>query len=133
MLNLVVHPADVQDRDDSLLVLQAVRKLFPFIERIFADGGYQGPATAAAIRALGPWQIEIVKRSDLHRFVVLPKAMDRRADVRLDGPQQAAVEGLREHDTLRHRLSALSHDPAYAAPSRSTKPRFVMTNFLNGP
>jgi len=73
MLNLVVHPADVQDRDGGLLVLQAVRKLFPFIERIFADGGYQGPATAAAIRALGPWQIEIVKRSDPHRFVVLPK------------------------------------------------------------
>ena len=73
MLNLVVHPADVQDRDGGLLVLQAVRKLFPFIERIFADGGYQGPVTAAAVRALGPWQIEIVKRSDLHRFVVLPK------------------------------------------------------------
>ena len=54
MLNLVVHPADVQDRDGGLLVLQAVRKLFPFVERIFVDGGYQGPATAAAIRALGP-------------------------------------------------------------------------------
>jgi transposase len=73
MLNVVVHPADVQDRDGGLLVLQAVRKLFPFVERIFADGGYQGAATAAAVRALGPWQIEIVKRTDLHRFVVLPK------------------------------------------------------------
>ncbi len=73
MLNLVVHPADVQDRDGGLLVLQTVRKLFPFIERIFADGGYRGAATAAAVRVLGPWQIEIVKRSDLHRFVVLPK------------------------------------------------------------
>jgi transposase len=73
MLNVVVHPAHVQDRDGGLLVLQAVRKLFPFVERIFADAGYQGAPTAAAIRALGPWQIEIVKRSDLHRFVVLPK------------------------------------------------------------
>jgi transposase len=73
MLDLTVHSADVQDRDGSLLVLQAVRKLFRFIERIFADGGYQGPATAAAISALGPWQIEIVKRSERHRFVVLPK------------------------------------------------------------
>lgn len=73
MLNVIVHPADVQDRDGGLLVLQAVRKLFPFVERIFADGGYQGASTAAAVRALGPWQIEIVKRTDLHRFVVLPK------------------------------------------------------------
>ena len=72
MLNLVVHSADVQDRD-GLLVLQAVRKLYLSIKRIFADGGYQEPATAAAVRTLGPWQIEIVKRSDLHHFVVLPK------------------------------------------------------------
>lgn len=73
MVNVVVHPADIQDRDGGLLVLQAVRRLFPFVERIFADAGYQGAATAAAVRALGPWQIEIVKRSELHRFVVLPK------------------------------------------------------------
>jgi transposase len=73
-LNVVVHPANIQDRDGGLLVLKAVRRLFPFIERIFADGGYQGEATAAAVRALGPWQLEIVKRSD-HAvgFEVLPQ------------------------------------------------------------
>jgi transposase len=70
----VVHPASIQDRDGGLLVLQAVRCLFPFIERVFADGGYQGSATATAVRALGPWQIEIVKRSDQAvGFEVLPK------------------------------------------------------------
>src|SRR4029077_10136892 len=58
----------------GLLVLKAVRRLFPIIERIFADGGYQGEATAAAVRSLGPWQLEIVKRSD-HTvgFEVLPQ------------------------------------------------------------
>jgi len=73
-LNVVVHPANIQDRDGGLLVLKAVRRLFPFIERIFADGGYQGEATAVAVRALGPWQLEIVKRSD-HTvgFEVLPQ------------------------------------------------------------
>lgn len=73
-MNVVVHPANIQDRDGGLLVLKAVRRLFPFIERIFADGGYQGEATAAAVRALGPWQLEIVKRSD-HTvgFEVLPQ------------------------------------------------------------
>ena len=40
-LNVVVHPANIQDRDGGLLVLKAVRRLFPFIERIFADGGYR--------------------------------------------------------------------------------------------
>jgi transposase len=70
----VVHPASIQDRDGGLFVLKAVRRLFPFIERIFADGGYQGPITAAAVQVLGPWQLQIVKRSD-HAvgFEVLPK------------------------------------------------------------
>jgi transposase len=55
-------------------VLREARRQFPFIERIFADGAYQGPATAAAVRALGAWQVEIVKRSDQAAgFVVLPK------------------------------------------------------------
>ena len=55
-------------------LLKEARRLFPFIERLFADGGYQGPATAAAVRALGAWQLEVVKRSDRAQgFVALPK------------------------------------------------------------
>jgi transposase len=74
LLNVVVHSADVQDRDGAPLVLdRRTRRLFPFIERIFADAGYQGPKTAAAIARTGTWKLEIVKRNELHRFVVLPK------------------------------------------------------------
>jgi len=69
----VVHPADVQDRDGAHLLLQRARRLFPFIERIFADGGYQGPKMAAVVAGTGAWQLEIVKRTEMHRFVVLPK------------------------------------------------------------
>jgi transposase len=73
-LNVVVHPANVQDRDGASLVLdRRTRRLFPFIERIFADAGYQGPKTATAVAKTGIWKLEIVKRNELHRFVVLPK------------------------------------------------------------
>jgi transposase len=69
-----VHPASIQDRDGALPLLKEARRLFPFIERIFADGAYQGATTAAAVRALGAWEIEIVKRSDQAQgFAVLPK------------------------------------------------------------
>jgi transposase len=55
-------------------VLEEARRLFPFIERIFADGGYQGAATAAAVRALGRWELEVVKRADgVSGFEPLPK------------------------------------------------------------
>ena len=74
MLNVVVHSADVQDRDGARLVLDhRTRRLFPFIERVFADAGYQGAKAAAAIAQTGTWTLEIVKRNELHRFVVLPK------------------------------------------------------------
>ena len=42
LLNVVVRPADIQDRDGAFHLLRRARRLFPFIERIFADGGYAG-------------------------------------------------------------------------------------------
>jgi transposase len=68
-----VLPANIQDRDGVSDLLRDVRRRFPFIERIFADAGYQGSKMAKTIAATGRWKIEIVKRCDLHRFVVLPK------------------------------------------------------------
>ncbi len=75
MLNIVVHPADIQDRDGAALVLdKKTRQTFPFIEVIYADGGYQGDKAAEAVAAIGTWQLLIVKRSDRAKgFVVLPK------------------------------------------------------------
>jgi transposase len=74
LLKVVVHPADVQDRDGARLVLdRRTRRLFPFIERIFVDAGYEGAKAAAAIAKTGSWKLEIVKRNVPHRFVGLPK------------------------------------------------------------
>jgi transposase len=72
-LSVVVHPGDVQDRDGARSLLRTARRSFPFIERIFADAGYQGAKMAKVVADTGRWTIEIVKRSDLHKFVVLPK------------------------------------------------------------
>jgi hypothetical protein len=48
-----IQSASVQDRDGALPVLAETRRLFPFIEKIFADGGYQGEATATAVALIG--------------------------------------------------------------------------------
>ena len=73
MLSVAVHPANIQDRDGVALVLdRRTRRLFPFIERIYADGGYQGPKAAAA--RTGARVIDIVKRpNNAIGFEVLPK------------------------------------------------------------
>ena len=68
-----VLPANIQDRDGARGLLREARRRFPFIEKIFAAAGYQGPKMARTIAATGCWSIEIVKRSDAKGFVVLPK------------------------------------------------------------
>ena len=75
MLHAVVHPADIQDRDGGGLVLNTLFGRFPFLTKLFADGGYQGPVFAsAAAHAMPGLSVEIVKRSDTARgFEVLPK------------------------------------------------------------
>jgi len=74
-LNVAVHPASIQDRDGIALVLnRRTRRLFPFIERIYGDGGYRGTKAAKAAARTGRWRIEIVERSATAvGFEVLPK------------------------------------------------------------
>ena len=68
-----MHPADVQDRDGAEPLLREARRTFPFVERVIGDAGYQGPKMRAAVARTGTWALEIVRRCDRHRFVVLPK------------------------------------------------------------
>lgn len=65
MLHAVVHGADIQDRDGGVMVMATLFGLYPFLRKLYADGGYQGPLFRAALgRILRNLQIEIVKRSD---------------------------------------------------------------------
>ncbi len=71
---MLTHGADVQDRDGAPRVFKAIRRRFPWLRHIFADGGYAGDKLKDAMRGHGHWTIEIVKRSDLATgFVVLPR------------------------------------------------------------
>jgi putative transposase len=73
ILGVVVHAADIQDRDGAKLVLRKIRGLFPRLKIIWADGGYAGQLVAWAAR-FGGWTLEIVKRlGGVTGFVVLPK------------------------------------------------------------
>ena len=49
--------------------------MFPFLQKLFADGGYQGPEFQKALTKILPQiETEIVKRSDRAKgFVVLPR------------------------------------------------------------
>jgi transposase len=70
----VVDTADIQDRDGGVLVMSTLFGLFPFLLKLYADSAYQGPKFRRAMkRVCEQVNVEIVKRSDAGKFVVLPK------------------------------------------------------------
>ena len=74
-MHAIVHAADVQDRDGGALLMASLFGAFPFLIKLYADGGYQGPEFQSAVkRILARVNVEIVKRSDQATgFVALPK------------------------------------------------------------
>jgi hypothetical protein len=43
LLHAIIHPSDIQDRDGGILLLATLFGMYPFLKKLFADGGYQGP------------------------------------------------------------------------------------------
>lgn len=73
LLAVVVHPANVQDRDGAKLVLSKLVGRFPRVRLIWADGGYAGHLEEWA-QQVGGWVLNIVRRDpDIHQFRVLPR------------------------------------------------------------
>ena len=76
-MHAIVHAADVQGRDGGALVMTTLFGMFPFLVKLYADGGYQGPEDSrrAMKRVLARVNVEIFKRSDRAKgFIVLPKS-----------------------------------------------------------
>ena len=75
LMHAIVHAADIQDRDGGATLMATLFGAVPFLSRLFADGGYQGPQFKTAMERISRGrEVEIVKRSDQAKaFVVLPK------------------------------------------------------------
>ena len=73
LLAVVVHPANIQDRDGVKLVIDKLIGRFPRMRLVWADAGYAGKLIEW-VWALTGWALEIVKRPrDSHHFQVLPR------------------------------------------------------------
>ncbi len=74
LVGLEVHSAGIQDRDGAPDVLKAVGARYPMLRHLFADGGYAGPKLRDALKAIGRWTVQIVKRSETAQgFEILPR------------------------------------------------------------
>ena len=73
LLAVVVHAANIQDRDGAKLVLTKLLGRFPRLQVIWADAAYAGQLVSWAW-ITGGWLLTIVRRrQDSHSFVVLPR------------------------------------------------------------
>jgi len=87
LLHAIVHAADIQDplgdsaaaslresRDGGGLLMSTMFGADPVLLKLYADSAYQGPRFQDGLGAVcRQINVEIIKRSDSGRFVVLPK------------------------------------------------------------
>ena len=65
---------DPRDRDGAPVVLKSILKRWPWLRHVFADGGYAGPKLKGALKKVGKFTLEIIKRSDsVKGFEALPR------------------------------------------------------------
>jgi putative transposase len=75
LLAVVVHPANIPDRDGAQLVFAKAQLAGPWprMGRVWADGGYAGKLISW-VASICQWVLEIVKRNDDRKgFQLLPK------------------------------------------------------------
>jgi hypothetical protein len=59
LVGVVVHPADIQDRDGAAIVIHALHDLFPWLRHLFADSVYNGLNLREVLAKFGDSTIEI--------------------------------------------------------------------------
>ena len=74
---IMLTPANVTDRDGAIGMVRNYRNKtdnLNLVQKVLVDGGYTGDNFANAIKEELPnAEVEVVKRNELHTFVVLPK------------------------------------------------------------
>jgi len=73
ILAIVIHNANLQDRDGAKLVMKELQYKYPLLKKILADGGYRGTLVEWTLSMFG-WTLEIVSKvAGVSSFHVIPK------------------------------------------------------------
>lgn len=71
---ICVTTANVTDRDGAIVLAKEHHKdTLSQVKSILADGGYSGEKFATEIKRIIGATVQVVKRSELHKFKVIPK------------------------------------------------------------
>jgi transposase len=70
---IAVTTANVTDRDGAIAMVKHSKNNLSKVKNLLVDGGYTGDKFAKQIKTILNATVEVVKRNELHTFVVLPK------------------------------------------------------------
>ena len=70
---ITITAANVTDRSGALEMIEKERENMGPVKKVLADGGYTGEKFSEAVKELIDAEVEVVKRNELHAFVVIPK------------------------------------------------------------
>ena len=73
---MLITTANVTDRDGAITMLTNCAIKSDTLDRlitVLVDGGYAGKEFAEAVKAICGAKVEVAKRNELHKFVVIPK------------------------------------------------------------
>jgi transposase len=70
---IYVTTANITDRDGAVTMIETAKDKLSNVTKFLVDGGYTGEKFAIAIKDVVGAEVEVAKRSELHKFVVIPK------------------------------------------------------------
>jgi transposase len=68
-----ITTANVTDRDGAISMFEKATDSLSEVVNVLTDGGYTGIKFADKVKEILGATVEVVKRNELHKFVVLPK------------------------------------------------------------
>ncbi len=68
-----ITTANVTDREGAIIMVTNAKENLSEVKNFLLDGGYTGDPFATAIKETLGATVEIAKRSELHKFAVIPK------------------------------------------------------------
>lgn len=70
---IYVTTAEATDRSSAVRMIENAKENLSEVKNILVDAGYTGENFATQIKTTIGATVEVIKRSELHTFVVLPK------------------------------------------------------------
>ena len=70
---IYVSTANVTDRDGAEIMITNEKDNLSNVENFLVDGGYSGENFATKIKSISGAAVTIAKRSELHKFAVIPQ------------------------------------------------------------